>query len=192
MSWPVIGSTGDDELERSLLSECQESLPSLFTFVSRLLGGDMHHAEDIVQETLLRCWLKYGAADRSMLRPWLFTVARNLVIDMHRKNKNRSTEVEFDQKNIADLEKAAPDDVVLTSMTVKGAVRSLSLTHREVLFRTYFLGKTDEEVALDLGIPTGTVKSRRFYGLRALRLALEEHNAGSSAPLASDGVKADV
>ncbi|MDH3039217.1 sigma-70 family RNA polymerase sigma factor [Streptomyces sp. TRM75561] len=167
-------------------------MPNLFTFVSRLLGGDTHHAEDIVQETLLRCWLKYGTADRAMLRPWLFTVARNLVMDAHRKNKNRPAEIDIDQKNLADLAETGSDDVVLTSMTVKGAVRSLSPTHREVLYRTYFLQKTDEEVALDLDIPKGTVKSRRFYGLRALRLVLEEHNLGPTAPLASEGVGAKV
>ncbi|MFF9490443.1 sigma-70 family RNA polymerase sigma factor [Streptomyces sp. NPDC014676] len=167
-------------------------MPTLFTFVSRLLGGDVHHAEDIVQETLLRCWLKYGTADRDMLRPWLFTVARNLVMDAHRRNRNRPTEIEIDQKSLADLAETGSDDVVLTSMTVKVAVRSLSPTHREVIYRTYFLQKTDEEVALDLDIPKGTVKSRRFYGLRALRLVLEEHNLGPSMSLASEGVGAKV
>ncbi|MGW6292201.1 sigma-70 family RNA polymerase sigma factor [Streptomyces sp. NPDC055058] len=178
MSWPVMGSTGDDASERSLLAGCSESLPALFSFVSRLVEGDQHQAEDIVQETLLRCWLKYGTADREMLRPWLFTVARNLVIDAHRRSRARPVETEIDRKTLPELCEAGPDDDVLSSVTLTNALGALAPTHREVLYRTYFLERTDEEVAADLGIPKGTVKSRRYYGLRALRLVLAEGAPG--------------
>ena len=48
------------------------------------------------------------------------------------------------------------------------------LEHREALVHTYYAGRTAGEAAVVLGVPAGTVKSRVFYGLRALKLALEE------------------
>ncbi|MEU3855245.1 sigma-70 family RNA polymerase sigma factor [Streptomyces sp. NPDC029554] len=177
MSWPVIGSTGDDESERSLIAGCRDTLPTLFSFVYRLLEGDSHHAEDIIQEAILRCWLKYGTADRELLRPWLFTVARNLVTDTYRRNKTRPVDLGIDLGNQHDLIEPGPEDAVLSAVTLKDALLSLPPTHREVLYRTYFLEKTDEEVARELGLPRGTVKSRRFYGIRTLRLALTEPDA---------------
>ena len=51
---------------------------------------------------------------------------------------------------------------------------ALSPEHRVVIVRAYFGGATIAEIAVELGIPEGTVKSRLHYGLRALRLALQE------------------
>ena len=52
--------------------------------------------------------------------------------------------------------------------------RRLSSDHRNALIEIYFRGRSYEEVALEFAIPTGTVKSRVYYALKALRLALEE------------------
>lgn len=186
VSWTVMGSATDG-MESTLRIGYSEHVPALFAYVSRLLGGDRHKAEDIVQETLLRCWTKYGTNDSSMLRPWLFTVARNLVIDGHRKALARPHEVdgaawlEQDAVELDDIER------MLSAVIVTDALKALSLAHREVLYETYFLGKTVEEAAQSLGIPPGTVKSRIFYGLRALRLALEER--GTTPPPAPKGRK---
>jgi RNA polymerase sigma-70 factor (ECF subfamily) len=177
MPWPVIGSIGNDDAERCLLAECSEYLPALHSFLSRLLGGDQHHAEDLVQETLIRCWLKYEDADLEMLRPWLFTVARNLSIDVHRKNRMRPMEIESDHKAFSELSAAASDEAVLSTLALMEALGGLAPKHRAVLYRTIFLEETEEEVAMQLDIPKGTVKSRRFYGLRTLRLVLQRHES---------------
>jgi RNA polymerase sigma-70 factor (ECF subfamily) len=57
---------------------------------------------------------------------------------------------------------------------VEEALRKLRPDHRDVLIETYYRARPYAEVAADLGIPVGTVKSRVFYALRALRLALDE------------------
>jgi RNA polymerase sigma-70 factor (ECF subfamily) len=62
----------------------------------------------------------------------------------------------------------------LESWAVADAIRSLRAEHRGVLLETYYHGRSVAEAAAVLGIPAGTVKSRTFYALRALKLALEE------------------
>ena len=67
----------------------------LMAFVLRLAGGDLHHAEDVVQETMVRAWLEAGRLDPSgsSLMPWLAAVARRIVIDEHRRRRARPTEI---------------------------------------------------------------------------------------------------
>ncbi|MGW2051736.1 sigma-70 family RNA polymerase sigma factor [Streptomyces sp. NPDC001858] len=163
---------GSAEEERTLLTAHREHLPALLSYVCRLLGGDRHEAEDIVQETLIRCWHKYGSRDESMLRPWLFTVARNLVIDSHRRSEARPHQV--DGAAWLDQEASELDHIerMLSSVVVAEGLKTLSEAHYSVLYETYFLNKTLEDTARTLAVPVGTVKSRLFYGLRALRHAL--------------------
>jgi RNA polymerase sigma-70 factor, ECF subfamily len=147
----------------------------LLMFVSRLTGGDIQRAEDIVQETLLRAWRnahKLGVHGETSLRPWLVTVARRIAIDDHRSEGARVTET-YDR----DLEGFAgrdETDRVLGMMTMVDALRALSPAHREILVETYFRGRTVPEAAEALGLPLGTAKSRVYYALRALRTALEQ------------------
>jgi RNA polymerase sigma-70 factor (ECF subfamily) len=63
---------------------------------------------------------------------------------------------------------------MLVAWQVEEALRRLSAEHRSALIEIYFRSRSYEEVALEFGIPTGTVKSRVYYALKALRLALEE------------------
>ncbi len=60
-------------------------------------------------------------------------------------------------------------------MVLHEALRTLTPAHREVLRATFFADRTTQQAAEDLGIPRGTVKSRVYYALRSLRLALREH-----------------
>lgn len=148
---------------------------ALLTFVLRLTGGDRQRAEDIVQETLMRAWRnahKLGAPGPASIRPWLVTVARRIAIDNHRSNQARPSEA-YDQE-LDGFAVADPTEQVLRSMTVTEALRELSYAHREILLETYFRGRTITEAAESLGLPLGTAKSRVYYALRALRLALEQ------------------
>ncbi|MFE6946582.1 sigma-70 family RNA polymerase sigma factor [Streptomyces chartreusis] len=171
----VIGSAAaTDERERSLKPLYEEHRAHLHSYVLRLVGGDHHRAEDIVQETLLRCWRKHSLINDQSVRPWLFKVARNLVIDRYRMRLARPQEV--DGASWLDQEPAEVDriDQMLSSVVVREALEALSEAHRQVLHLTYFAGATIREASATLGIPIGTVKSRLFYALRSLKLALEE------------------
>lgn len=163
------GKVSDEALVRALYAE---HAGPLLRYALRLTSGDRQRAEDIVQETLLRAWLHPEAIAERPARPWLFAVARNLAVDAHRARNARPREV--GESALELLPVADEADRVLESWGVADALRALRPEHRQVLVQTYYLGRSVAEAAAELGIPGGTVKSRTFYALRALKLALEE------------------
>ncbi len=163
------GIASDEELVRALYAE--HAAP-LLRYAVHLMGGDRQRAEDIVQETLLRAWQHPEAIAGRPARPWLFAVAKNLAIDSYRARKSRPPEVGEAALDVV----PAPDEAerALESWAVADALTALRPEHQRVLLETYYRGKSVAEAAAALGVPAGTVKSRTFYALRALRLALEE------------------
>src|SRR3979411_2851777 len=90
--------TDDSELAELLRAVHDEHGPSLLRYVLRLTRGDMPFAEDVVQESLLRLWRKPEVLEQPMdhVRAWLFTVARNLVIDDRRSARyTRELQTEY-------------------------------------------------------------------------------------------------
>jgi RNA polymerase sigma-70 factor (ECF subfamily) len=180
MTWTLIGSADDhDERERSVKALYREQADDLYAYVVRLLDGDGQRAEDIVQEALLRCWNTRQCVTGEPLRPWLFRVARNLVIDGHRSRQARPREVGGEW---LDGMTTSEDDFerLLSSVVVADAVRTLSDSHREAIYETFFVGRTTQEAAAVLNVPQGTVKSRVYYALRTLRTTLNEASFGYS------------
>lgn len=142
----------------------------LYGFALRSLG-DSGLAEEAVQETFLRAWKAGARFDPQIgsLRTWLFAILRNVVIDLGRARASRPPVAE------GGIEPAVePFDEALLSWQVEEAMRRIGDQHRRVLVETYYRGRPYAEVAKELGVPEGTVKSRVYYGLRALRVALEE------------------
>jgi RNA polymerase sigma-70 factor (ECF subfamily) len=150
-----------------------EHAPALWGYCLRLTGHDRARAEDVTQETLLRAWRHKSVLDspRPAVRSWLFTVARNIVIDEWRTKRAQN---EFAVAEVPDEGTADRTDQLLLSWVVADALTRLSPEHRAVLLECYFRGRPVSEAAQRLGVPEGTVKSRTHYALRALRLALEE------------------
>src|ERR1039457_5661731 len=142
------GPVSDEALVRTLYAE---HAGPLLRYALHLTSGDRQRAEDIVQETLLRAWLHPDAIAERPARPHeVGETALELV--------------------------PVPDEVdrALESWAVADALKALRPEHRGVLLETYYRGRSVAEAAVALGIPAGTVKSRTFYALRALKLALEE------------------
>jgi RNA polymerase sigma-70 factor (ECF subfamily) len=167
----VMGMTAYSQGEELLDVLYTEHAAPLLVYVQRLLGGDRHQAEDVVQETFLRAWRNAGRLTGAGARPWLFTVARRIVIDGYRQR--RPAPVASEPANPA---AAAPDELeqALLGWDVTEAFRTLSADHRAVLLEVHYRDRSVAEAARALGIPEGTVKSRTYYALHALRLALEE------------------
>ena len=166
--------------EADLVALCDQHSPALLTYVTRLIG-DRQMAEDIVQETLLRAWTHPDAVSgrTGSARGWLFTVARNLATDQSRARRARPQEM---PDYLVDLSGLASDeelDLALQSMIVAEALTALTPEHRAVLVQTFYVGRSVAQAAAELGIPEGTVKSRAYYALRALRTALVERGVTS-------------
>jgi len=175
---PATAGRADEEKLRALYEQYSGQL---FGYVLRQTHGDRQAAEDIVQETLLRAWTHPAALDpaKGSVRAWLFAVARNLVIDAARARAARPREVAAERLG-EDWAASVPDpgedafERSLDALQVAQVLEQLSPEHRSVLVETYYRGATVAEAAKTLGVPPGTVKSRTYYALRALRSACAE------------------
>jgi RNA polymerase sigma factor (sigma-70 family) len=167
----VRSRTADDAIVTEMYR--QYRMP-LMAYVLRLTAGDRQHAEDVVQETMVRAWRQAGKLDLTepSLMPWLATVARRIVIDDKRRRSVRPTEMGDEMLENAPVADSTED--LLRKMVVTEALRLLSPAHREVLSETILRDRTVNDAAEVLGIPVGTVKSRVYYALRALRVVLAE------------------
>lgn len=151
--------------------------PELHRFALRALG-DSGLAEEAVQEAFVRAWRSSHRYDpaRASQRTWLFAILRNVVIDLARARRVRPP-----LSAREDGTEAVTDDGIeqaLTRWQVEAALAALGADHRRALVEVHWRGRPYAEVAAELGVPEGTVKSRVHHGLRAMRSALEGQGWG--------------
>jgi RNA polymerase sigma-70 factor (ECF subfamily) len=169
-----VKDVDDDRIVAELYREYHRPLLS---FVMKLVGNDRQWAEDVVQETMIRAWRSADQLDSesASLMPWLATVARRVVIDDRRRKAARPQEA--GEGALETLHIADGMEDLLRKVVVTEALKSLSPAHREVLNETILRDRSVNQAAEVLGVPVGTVKSRTYYALRALKVALEERGA---------------
>jgi RNA polymerase sigma-70 factor, ECF subfamily len=144
---------------------------ALLRYAMHLTRGDVHSAEDVVQETMLRACQRPGPVAGQPVRAWLFTVARHWAIDQHRARQARPAEV----AGMAELAaRAAPDqiDAAITRWDLAAAMAGLRPRDRRLLTARYLHDDSITKIATDLGVPAGTVKSRLSAARDALRRRL--------------------
>jgi RNA polymerase sigma-70 factor (ECF subfamily) len=166
---PDARPTADDGFIERLYAEHG---PALFRYALGLTGGDSQRAEDLVQEAMLRAWRSAGALPIRSPRSWLFSTVRNLAVDAHRARQSRPAEA--DQVALDSLAVADTAERTAESVDMARALAALRPEHREAIVETFYRGNSATEAAAALGIPAGTVKSRTYYGLKALKLVLQE------------------
>jgi RNA polymerase sigma-70 factor, ECF subfamily len=174
---------GDETLLRELRTDRgEDAARSLYrSYGGELFGfafnrlGDRGLAEEVVQEVFTRVWRHADAFDvaKGSLRTWLYGIARNAIVDCERHRARRLPPARFgpDEDEPAGGE---PMEQALLRWQVQHALERLSPEHREVLRLGHFGGLSVKEIAAETGVAPGTVKSRTYYALQSLRLALDE------------------
>ena len=155
----------------------------VLNYLIRLSGGDRHRAEDILQETFIRAWKhpEARADNGEWSRQWLFTVARRIAIDQLRAASTRPAEL----GDVRLEDRPEHDDGyewLMDRDEIRGALASLPDRLRSVLIEVYFRDRSVAGAAEALGVAPGTVKSRTYYGVRALREALAERGFFQHCP----------
>lgn len=176
--------TTDDGLEPAVRLNTEPGVEAAYRrYRSELLGfavqalSDRHLAEDLVQETFTRAWRSAGTFDpaRSSVRTWLFSIARNGIVDVLRRRRRRNLGEASSGEAHDERSRSDPIDRLLLTIQVREALDRLSPEHRQVIVEVHYLGRTCVDLAAELGIPAGTLRSRLYYAVRVLRSILEEN-----------------
>ena len=144
----------------------------LFRFGVQHLGNE-GLAEEMVQETFVRLWRTAGRfdADKSSVGTYLYVIARSVAADIRKRPSSRPL-MPVNDTGVPPI----PDSVdqIVDSMVIREAFETLGPAHADVIHLAQDEGLTQSQIAERLGVPLGTVKTRTFHGMRALRNALIE------------------
>lgn len=153
--------------------------PRVKAFMLRSGASDAR-AEELAQETMLMVWRKASLFDSSSsgAAAWIFTIARNLRIDAHRRDQRGGVREGSDVDIEFEIDDAPLPDSRLETVQSEGSVRAalsqLPDEQMRVVELSFFEERAHGEIAQMLGIPLGTVKSRLRLAMGRLRSLLSE------------------
>lgn len=166
----------EDRDKQALAELFRQVAPRIKSTMLRL-GAEPAQAEDLVQETLLTVWRKAHlySPERGTPITWIFTIARNLRIDQVRRRSNKPYE-DLDGVEIASEAPGGLQVVESRQVTkrVREALEDLPIEQSEVVRLSFLNEMTHADIAVRLGIPLGTVKSRLRLAYSRLRPLLED------------------
>ncbi len=169
----LAAAQGDQEAIGRLYDRHQGTMYGLAIRIT----NDAGLAQDVVQEAMLGVWRNASRFDASRAkgRTWILALVHHRAIDAVRRRRASVALPEPDVPPPAAL--VVPDlwdDVVgrLDALAIRQALGRVPAAQREVLELAFFAGRTQQEIASQVGIPLGTVKSRVRLGLLALRAEL--------------------
>jgi RNA polymerase sigma-70 factor (ECF subfamily) len=167
--------------DHDALAECYDQYCSLVYTVALRTTGDRSAADDVTQDVFLKLWARPLSLDltKGTTRAWLGRVAHNRAVDWVR------SEAAHDRRHRVNAGGTGPPDVqealdaVFRAAEVRAALEALPPDERIAIRLAYFSNMTYQNVAIELGVPEGTAKSRIRVGLRRMAAAL---HAGVSEP----------
>ena len=149
---------------------------ALFGVISRIIT-DEEQAADILQEAFVKIWKNSESYDKTKGRlfTWLLNVARNCAIDATRSKQNKSEKQNQSLDNsVKSINRTRNTSFNPDTIGLKEVVEKLKPEQKQMIDLLFYGGYTQEEVAKELGIPLGTVKTRSRTALSALRELLKE------------------
>src|SRR4249920_3028900 len=197
-----VASPGDDAdrsvLERvasgdlDALEDLYDRYKTMAYSIAYRITNDATLAEDVVQDAFLGAWRNAAryVEGRGSVKTWLLSIVHHRAIDAIRRRKPTSELPE--REDIPPAELRLPDiwaevSANLDADAVRGAMAVLSDVQREAIELAYFGGLTQQEIAVRMDTPLGTVKSRMRLGLLAMRRALTADDPGELEAAVVDG-----
>ena len=164
-----ILAIADDQDRASFAALFHHFAPRLKTYLLRL-GMPGNVAEELVQETMLLVWRKAGQFDPARATPsaWIYTIARNLRIDMLRRERNANAP-RFPEPVETACSPEQELDLVESERRVRHALNALPADQAALLRLSYFEDRSHAQIADHLRMPLGTVKSRLRRAAAQLR-----------------------
>lgn len=168
----LVAQVADGNIEQPMTELYRRYAKNLYRFGVQMLG-DGGLAEEMVQESFQRLWRSAGRYDagRGSVAAFLFVIARSAAADIRKRPSSRPL-LQAEDYQLPPLPDSA--DQILNTLILREALDELSPAHAEVLQLILEENLTQAEIADRLGLAVGTVKSRTFNGMRALRSALGE------------------
>lgn len=174
----VLRKVAEDGDRAAFASLFAHFAPRVKAYMMRL-GSDATSAEELAQEALATVWRKSSQYDpsKAAASTWIFTIARNLRIDAFRREKRPELDPE-DPALVPDAP-APADDLVIAGQQaehIRAALLELPEEQRQVVRMSFYDDRSHSEIAAELGLPIGTVKSRIRLAFQRLRESLGELN----------------
>ncbi|WP_051206153.1 sigma-70 family RNA polymerase sigma factor [Oceanospirillum maris] len=164
--------------------------PRVKTYLLRF-GLTEAQAEELAQEALLQVWRKAEQyhAEKAAASTWIFCIARNLFIDQQRSGRGKlekSTDSYHEHESLLDHQEYASDDNSdwkSSQKHIEDALKELPLMQAQLVYKSYYQGKSHSEIAADLEIPIGSVKSGLRLAFKKLRLSLASDGLTGGEPV---------
>ena len=170
--------------DRQALAEIYDELsPELYRYAYRLLGA-VDAAEDVVSETFLRFLraIEAGGGPRENLRAYLYRIAHNLAMDVHRHSPIAADDpaIELEAAPASD-DPARQAEYRISGQVARSLIWRLTPDQRQVILLKFFQGLSNEEIASALEKPVGAIKSLQHRGLSSIRRILEREHGWDEA-----------
>jgi len=179
----IIQKYTENELVLLLQSKDQKAFAYLYDNYAPALNGiifrlveDKALSEDILQEAFVKIWNNFSSYDntKGRLFTWMMNLTRNLTIDTLRsKGYKKQAKISGDEKSVDNLQDASSTIDKFDSIGLRKQLANLKPDQRIVIDLAYFNGLTQDEIAKEIGIPLGTVKTRMRTAILELRKILQ-------------------
>jgi len=179
----IVKKYSEDELVSSLRRQDQKAFSYLYDSYAGALNGvimrlveDKALAEDILQEAFYKIWNNFSLYDSSKGRlfTWMLNIARNLTIDMLRsKGYKKQQKIAGNENSVDSVKDENSLSERFDSIGIRNQLGALKPEQRILIELAYFGGYTQEEIAKEIGIPLGTVKTRIRSAIIELRKTIQ-------------------
>ncbi len=172
----LLRAVAERQDRQAFLALFRHFAPRVKAYLKRQ-GADFAVADDLAQDVMLKVWRRAAAFDtaKASAATWIYAIARNTQIDAFRRTRRPEVDID-DAALVADSTPLADDAVAHGERQdrVRDALATLPVEQATVVRMSFFLHKAHAEIANELSLPLGTVKSRLRLAFGRLREALRE------------------